>query len=178
MTSATLPRVKPTRRLRFEPFAPRHARTLLGVFRDEHVRRHLLDGELVDVDWVRAEIRASQARFAEGSLGLWLARSRRGGAPVGFVGFRPFFEPPALQLLYGLLPEHCGRGLATEMAAAAVAHAFSTGMDTVRATIDEPNVASIRLIRRLGFRRSGSTGEPQHRQLHFRLRRSRYRPTL
>ena len=37
---------------------------------------------------------------------------------VGFVGFRPFFDPPELQLLYGLLPAYWGRGLATEPAGA------------------------------------------------------------
>jgi [ribosomal protein S5]-alanine N-acetyltransferase len=160
----------PTERLFLVPSSPQHTDILLDMFRDPHVRRYLLDDQLVDRAWVDEEVRASARRFASGSIGLYIASLRDTGEVAGFVGFRPFYEPPVLQLLYGLLPAHLGRGLATEMASAVVTHAFEVhGFDVVLASTDEPNVASIRVLERLGMTPSGSEeGEPW-RQLHFEL---------
>jgi len=93
-----------TERLRLQPFALADEDALYAMFRDDGVRRFLLDGVLVERDWVRAEIESSARRFAEGGLGIFLARKRNGDQPVGFAGFRPFREPPVLELLYGLYP--------------------------------------------------------------------------
>jgi len=72
-----------TDRLVLRPFALADEDTLFAIFRDDGVRRFLLDGHLVDRDWVRAEIEWSMRRFAEGGLGSsWrasqLAKSRSG----------------------------------------------------------------------------------------------------
>ena len=147
-----------TARLDLTPIGLSDRTALLHVFRDADVRRYLLDGKSVSADWVTAEIRASERRFGSGGAGLWAVR-RLGDPPViGFVGFREFFEPPELQLLYGLLPEHWGRGLATEAADAACRFAFETlGWTEIRAAIDVPNTASRAVLERLGFRLARTT---------------------
>jgi RimJ/RimL family protein N-acetyltransferase len=43
---------------------------------------------------------------------------------IGFCAFRPFFEPPELQLLYGLLPAYWSKGLASEAARTIIAFVF------------------------------------------------------
>src|SRR5262245_62065255 len=88
-----------TERLRLRPFARPDEEDLLAMFRDDGVRRFLLDGKLVDREWVRAEIETSIRRFAEGSLGIFLAHDRSDDQAIGFAGFRPFREPPVLELL-------------------------------------------------------------------------------
>src|SRR5262245_326403 len=104
-----------TARLRLDPFTRADEDVLYAMFRDDGVRRFLLDGALIDRDWVRTEIEASVGRFASGSLGIFLARDRSSDQAIGFAGFRPFREPPVLELLYGLYPAFWNRGLATEM---------------------------------------------------------------
>ena len=149
-----------TARLDLAPIGSSDAAALLHVFRDADVRRYLLDGRSVSADWVTAEIRASEQRFGSGGAGLWAVRQLRDPAVVGFVGFREFFEPPELQLLYGLLPDHWGRGLATEAAGAACRFAFETlGWTEIRAAIDVPNTASGAVLDRLGFRRERTTDD-------------------
>ncbi|HET9950107.1 MAG TPA: GNAT family N-acetyltransferase, partial [Longimicrobiales bacterium] len=81
------------------PFAAGDLDELHALFTHPDVRRWLLDDEIVSPEWVAAEIAASGERFAAGGLGLWTVRERAGDALVGFVGFRPFFDPPELQLL-------------------------------------------------------------------------------
>jgi ribosomal-protein-alanine N-acetyltransferase len=157
-----------TERLQLEPVGPDTVDTWLAVLRDTHVRRYLLDGAVVERAWVLAEASASAERFASGSVGIFLAMPRGYSAVVGFAGFRPFDE---LELLYGILPAYAGRGFAIEAARAALDFAFSTAaMQLVRASVDAPNVASVRLLERLGMTRVGD-GE----RLRFQLRREDWR---
>ena len=149
-----------TARLDLAPIGMSDSSSLLHVFRDPAVRRYLLDGESVSADWVAAEVRASEQRFASGGGGLWALRPRSEPSVIGFVGFREFFEPPEPQLLYGLLPAFWGQGLATEAAAAACRFAFDTlGWKEVRAAIDLPNTASGAVLARLGFRLARTTDD-------------------
>ena len=149
-----------TPRLDLAPIGMSDSASLLHVFRDADVRRYLLDGKQVSADWVTAEIRASERRFASGGGGLWAVRLRGDPSVIGFAGFREFFEPPDPQLLYGLLPELWGKGLATEAATAACRFAFETlGWTEVRAAIDVPNTASGAVLARLGFRLARTTDD-------------------
>ena len=149
-----------TARLELAPVRMADSASLLHVFRDADVRRFLLDGKLVSADWVTAEIRASERRFASGGAGLSAVRRRADPSVIGFVGFREFFEPPEPQRLYGLLPEYWGRGLATEAATAACRFAFETlDWTEVRAAVDAPNTASGAVLSRLGFRLDRTTDD-------------------
>jgi ribosomal-protein-alanine N-acetyltransferase len=117
------------------------------------VRRYLLDDALVTPAWVNDEIVASDERFAKGGAGLWSIQLASGGSIIGFVGFREFFDPPQLQLLYGLLPAFWGRGVATEAALTICEYAFrELGFLEIAAATDVPNEASIAVLRRLGMR--------------------------
>jgi [ribosomal protein S5]-alanine N-acetyltransferase len=160
-----------TERLTLNPLASGDLDELHALFTDADVRRHLLDDTIVSREWVEGEIASSQARFAESGCGLWTLTERGLAGMVGFVGFRPFFDPPELQLLYGLLPSCWGRGYATEAAGAAIEYAFRVlGLEEVHAATDAPNAASIAVLRRLGMRdrplaSAGSSGGT----LFFRL---------
>ena len=162
-----------TDRLVLRPFAPADEDTLIAIFRDDGVRRFLLDGHLVERDWVRSEIEGSMRRFAEGGLGIFLAREPIDDGPVGFAGFRPFRQPPVLELLYGLYPAFWGRGLAAEMSRAMIALAFDRhGLDVIDTAVDAPNVASVRVLERLGFIEVGRSPGAFGTTLHFRLERA------
>jgi ribosomal-protein-alanine N-acetyltransferase len=54
-------------------------------------------------------------------------------------------------LLYGLWPAWWGTGLATETGQAVLRYAFGLGHESVEAATDPPNVASIRVMERLGM---------------------------
>ncbi len=149
-----------TPRVELRPFAHADAAELLRLFQNPAVRRYLLDDQIVTENWVDEEIRSSEARFGGDSLGLWAVRPSDGSEIIGFVGFRPFFDPPELQLLYGLLPDHWGRGLATECARAACDCAFNvSGFETVSAATDLPNTASAAVLHRLGMTLDRTTDE-------------------
>lgn len=144
-----------TERLVLTPFAVKDCDALLALFQDQAVRRYLCDDKVVPRDWMLQEIADSQARFAQGELGLWSIRLRapqhKGAARIiGTAGFLPIRG--MLQLMYALLPAWWHRGYATEAAAAAIAAAKRRGRQDVVAATDIPNAASQRVLQRLGFR--------------------------
>ena len=159
-----------TERLLLVPFEPRDLDALFALFTDPAVRRFLLDGGIVEREWVVEEIAASTTRFATDGCGLWTIRRRASPGIVGMTGFRPFFEPPELQLIYGLLPEHWGCGLATEASGAVVRHALDVlGLDEIIAAADTPNHASFRVMERLGMRAGRTTARGEHGTRYYRI---------
>ncbi len=71
------------------------------------------------------------------------------------IGKAGFYEMPDVG--YILHPDVWGQGLASEAVGAAVDHAFATrDVGTLTADVDPENAASIRLLERLGFVRTGS----------------------
>jgi [ribosomal protein S5]-alanine N-acetyltransferase len=81
------------------------------------------------------------------------------------IGKCAFKGPPgadgAVEIAYGIDPEHQGKGYATEAAAALVSYAVGTAkVCIVRAhTLPEPN-ASTRVLSKCGFRRVGEVVDP------------------
>lgn len=137
-------------RLRFSRLGREGLDTFHRLAVDPHVRRYLLDGEVVGRGWCEEVLAASDALFERTGLGLWLLE--RDGEAVGFAGFHVFEEMgPAPQLLYALSGTHSGRGLATEAARALVAFARARGLGRIEAAVDAPNGASIRVLEKLGF---------------------------
>jgi len=145
-----------SQRTTLTPFRDADAEELLALFRDPDVRGFLLDDVLVTPAWMEGEIEASQRRFARFGTGMWSVRWRGEPAILGFAGFREFFEPPELQLLYGFLPRCRGKGLATEVTKRLCEFAFEElERDEVSATVDAPNRASLRVLEHLGMQHDG-----------------------
>ena len=124
---------------------------------DPHVRRYLMDGQTFLREWSEARIRDSEALFERRAVGIWLAYERASDALIGFCGFVAF---PALhpepELVYALREGYSGRGYATEMARASIAHARAHGgFGDIVTSVDEVNRASLRVLEKLGFERRG-----------------------
>jgi ribosomal-protein-alanine N-acetyltransferase len=84
---------------------------------------------------------------------MWVIRESGAPALCGFCGFVPHDDPQDTELLYGLAPGAWGRGYATESARAVLDFGFrSLGLRKITASTDVPNVASVRVIERLGMR--------------------------
>ncbi len=141
-----------TARLALRPIAPEGRETLRAIFRDPYVRRYLWDSTLATWEEVDAVIAASEASFRARGIGIWQAAER--AAPrhaIGFAGARPMASGE-LELIYGFLPAHWGRGFATEVARAVLARGFAAGERRMWAGTDRENKSSERVMRRLGMR--------------------------
>lgn len=144
-----------TERLELRPIQADEVDELHGVFADYDVRYYLCDGNDFGREWVADVVSTSQELFADRGVGLWAARRSGAAAIAGVGGFYEFTGPGSLELLYALLPPHWGTGLATEMAQELVRAGIVRGVDPVRASVDAPNLASLRVLAHLGFEEVG-----------------------
>jgi RimJ/RimL family protein N-acetyltransferase len=140
-----------TPRLRLTPCALEDVELLHRMWTDTAVRRFLWDDRVIDRGEAAAVVEASMDSFRRHGFGMWVVHAA--DAPVGFCGLRHFGEPSDdVEVLYGLLPAHWGRGLATEAARAVLRTGFARGLSRMLAGADPPNVASIDVMERLGMR--------------------------
>ena len=105
----------------------------------------------------REVIRARRREDYEGrGYGRWACVLKETGDVVGWSGPRYLAEIGEAELGYRFLPEHWGRGLATEAGTAVVRHWFGPmGGTRLVALIDPLNTASANVARKLGFRIEG-----------------------
>ena len=144
-------------RLEYRPVTAATLDDFHRLVQDDHVRRYLMDGELLPREWSEQRVRDSAGRFERCGVGLWLAHPRETGDVVGFCGLLdiPSVHPQP-QLVYAMFERFTGQGYATEMARASIAEARRhSGFNTIVASVDEVNVASVRVLEKLGFRRAG-----------------------
>lgn len=139
-------------RLHFRRMGPDDVAALHAHWNDPDVRRFLWDDEVVPVETVRAVLATSDASFAQAGYGLWVLLDAS-GALLGFCGLRRIEGSAEVEILYSVAPARWGDGLATEAAAAVLRHAFgAVGLRRVFGGIDAPNVASRRVLEKLGMR--------------------------
>ena len=140
-----------TTRLTLRPWRLDDIDELHVLWTRPEVRRYLWDDQTITRERAEATVREFMAPQDEG-LGGWLLLDRPTDQPVGFAALIRR-EPGDPELLYGLAPESWGRGLATEAGRAVLAYAFTAvGCGRVTAATDVPNVASARVMERLGMR--------------------------
>ena len=130
----------------FEPFAEMNA--------DPEVMRYFL------APMTRSESLNTFGRLreeiAQRGWGVWAVEVE--GVFAGMVGLhvpdRPLPFSPCTEVLWRLRKEFWGRGIAHEAADQAVDYGFSkAGLDEIVAFTTPPNLRSIRLMERLGFKR-------------------------
>jgi RimJ/RimL family protein N-acetyltransferase len=126
--------------------------------------------------WIDSLDAATQAEVSP----IWLARVKASTSPDpwahGFVmthrdrgeavGSCAYKGPPdpegIVEIAYGVDPEHRGKGYATEAAQALVDHAFGSGqVRLVRAHTRLDGEASMKVLTRCGFERTGQVVDPE-----------------
>lgn len=167
-----------TERTALHPYCDEDGPELLHLFRDPDVRRYLLDDRVVPPAWMQQEIDDAERRFHRHGAGAWSVRLRDegdgddDGEIIGFVAFREFTQPPELQLLYGFLPRHQGKGYALEVTSRACRHAFEDlGLGEITAVTDLPNKASAKLLQRLGMELMEITPDGESGTAHYAISR-------
>jgi ribosomal-protein-alanine N-acetyltransferase len=173
-------------RLVFRELAAHNLGQFHDLVCDEHVRRFLLDGQTMSLEWCAQIVESSSAEAARSGLGMWLLYERERAEPLGFTGYLRFAGPDLrsraaerastspLQLLYALRASHTGRGYAGEAAVALIDFAREhCAQGDIVAAMDEPNVSSSKLLARLGFQRTGSVPGAFGHMLQYRLPRGR-----
>jgi RimJ/RimL family protein N-acetyltransferase len=146
-------------RLKLRPVEAGDLAAIHALWTEPQVRRFLFDDRALTLDEAAGFVETSQATFEAHGYGVWLAHDACEGRLAGFAGLLGARDDPP-SLVVGLAPASWGRGLALEAAALVLDHAFDAlGFEELRADVDEPNVASVRLLDRLGFAFEGRAAD-------------------
>jgi len=143
-----------TARLRIRPLAPGDAAFILTLLNDPSWLRFIGDRGVRTLADAERYIRAGpMAMVARHGFGFGLVESIESGAAQGLCGLaqRDYLDAPDLG--FAFLPAHRGQGLAFEAAAAVLAHGRTVlRLPRILATTRDENVASQRLLTKLGLR--------------------------
>lgn len=146
-----------TTRLLLAPFSAADAEKLHQLWTQPAVRKFLWDDQLIPLETVYEVIEAGTESFANHRFGFWALRLKDNPELIGFCGLRHFElapgESPEVEILYGLEPQHWGKGLATEASLAVLHHGFEKArLEQIYAGADPPNQTSFRVMQRLGMK--------------------------
>ncbi len=164
-----------TERLRLVPVSYRDVGTLHAHWSLPEVGRWLFDGEVPPRERVEEEVAASLALFDEQGLGIWGVYEPESDL-LGASGFLRVPEIDEIEILFSIDPSRWRRGYGLEASRVALRQAFWTpALTRVIGRCDVPNVASRRLLERLGMKLDKR--EPIHGldSYHFSLERDAYR---
>jgi len=148
-------RVMRSERLRYAALSPELAAPFQRAVQDDYVRRYMLDGQLLSAERCVERIGESQTLFEHLGVGTWLARHGESDELVGFCGFERVPESELPYLIYAVLEPFARQGYASEMARSSVGYARAHArVRSVGADVDEVNQGSVRILEKLGFRRT------------------------
>ena len=140
-----------TERLWLRMFSPEDLDELARLFRDPQVMKYVGDGQPVSREEAERALTSIIKQWQTHGFGRWAAVDKRTKEFVGFGGLRSLFGTP--EVVYHLAPAHWGKGLATELARAALRFGFEDrGFDRIVAIAKPLNAASIHVMEKLGMR--------------------------
>lgn len=145
-----------TERLQLIPFAPAHLDGLFAMNSDPDVMRYL--GPVQTRADTAAGIERQQAKWSKHGFGWWSVFERASGDLVGAACLQHLahIETNPLEIGWRLIPSAQGKGYATEAGQAAMDFGFDVVGETyLVAVADPPNIASQKVMQRLGMSHVG-----------------------
>jgi ribosomal-protein-alanine N-acetyltransferase len=152
-----LPETIDTERLLLRPMDEGDVAAHYAVFSDPEVTRYWSRGPWTTMAEAAESVASFIAGYADGSsqrLGIVL---RTSGELIGSVSLHRFEEASRrCEAGYALARAHWGHGYVSEALGAMLDHGFRTlDLNRIEADIDPRNIASGRVLEKLGFRKEG-----------------------
>ena len=146
-----------TPRLRLRPYRASDAAAMFALYSDPRVMRYWSFPPWREQAQAEAYVQRAVAEMHAGELMPWAVARREDDLLVGTATLHSWHQAQCrAELGYSLSPAQQGRGIATEALHAMLEFAFGPlGLRRVEADVDPRNLASCRLLERLGFRREG-----------------------
>lgn len=140
---------------------------------DPIVMRFMHDSVPLSDEEADSALASTIERYEQLGFGDWAIVERDGGAIIGESGLGMLEGIDEIEIGWMLLPDHWGKGLALEAAAAVKNYAQrELGLDRLTALTRPDNARSIVLAGRLGMQQTGRLIHRGHEMLKFEIRLS------
>jgi RimJ/RimL family protein N-acetyltransferase len=107
------------------------------------------------------------ASYAQHGFGLYLVSLKSDGTPIGMCGLLKRAVLEDVDVGFGFLRQHGGRGYATEAAAATIRHGHQLGIKRIVAITAPDNTASGNVLRKIGLRHTQTLPLPGYKEPSF-----------
>lgn len=148
-----------TERLVLRPPVPGDVAAFFAIFGDPRTNAHNPAGPCADIVVANQMLTVRIAHWRRHGFGQWTISSReRPEVAIGFGGlaWRDYAGIERLNLGYRFGVDAWGRGYATEFGVVALRYAFETLREpAVYAVVRPSNVASVRVLEKIGMQRAG-----------------------
>lgn len=139
-----------------QPFSEDDAGAAFGWLGDPAVMRYIPSGLDASVEDTRKRIATYREHQAAHGFSRWVIRERGSGLLIGDSGLLELEAVGGIDLGFRLAASHWGKGFATEVAAAWIRAAVEEfHLPRLFAFSHPANVASLRVLGKVGFRRTG-----------------------
>jgi RimJ/RimL family protein N-acetyltransferase len=146
-----------TPRLILREFVVDDAEAFYELNSDPEVTRYTGDGGVRSVDEAREGLLTRPiANYAKHGFGRLACVLKESGRLIGFAGLKYLDELNEVDIGYRLMKAYWGQGLATEASRAVLDDGFQRlGMTRILGLVDPANVASVRVLLKLGLKPDG-----------------------
>jgi ribosomal-protein-alanine N-acetyltransferase len=147
----------------------------LAMDLDPRVHRYIFVHGAPDEATHRAELTRRIRSACPERGGLWVVEWRHEAGFLGWCGLLPLERTGLIEIGYRYVPDVWGRGVASEAARAVLDHGFRTlGFDPIVAVAHPDNLASCRVLEKIGLGYEGLARHYDADLSFFGLTRSQY----
>ena len=164
-----------TQRLRLRPRSMADLEACVAMDLDPEVRRFIYGGPPPDPVELRAQLCARIAAGWPAQGGIWVVEWLDAPGFLGWCGLFPLEDSGLIEIGYRYLRSAWGQGIATEAARAVLDHGFRhVGFDPIVAVTHPANLASQRVLAKIGLIACGRALHYGQQLSFFRLSRTEY----
>ncbi|QIW09832.1 GNAT family N-acetyltransferase [Francisella sp. LA112445] len=148
-----------TDRFELEPLKQEHARKIFNLLQDKQIYDYIDDTPPSSLDKLEIKYKQREKQISPDNKYIWLnwiIKCKKSEKYIGYVQATiPILEKTAI-LGYVIFPAYWRKGIATETVNCVITELFKTyKVIEIKASIGKRNIASIALIKRLGFLEGG-----------------------
>ncbi len=163
-----------TVRMNLRRFTNDDVRPLFEVISGEGVFKYFPRIPPVTIELAERMVRSIISHWDQHGFGLWALEDRDTGGLIGRSGLQVIPETGEVEVDFVLDSSHWGRGLATEAAHVALEHGFGIlGLDEVVGIVHPDNIASKRVLEKIGMTLNRRTEYFGMRVDHYSAKRVR-----
>lgn len=136
-----------TDRLFLRMFEAKDLEAAYLLFNDSDVQKYLSPKNRRTRQQLKVLLKNAVRYWREKGFGLWCVTEKHIGEMIGYCGFQNFDETGEVEIVFGFLKEHWGRGFATEAATVCLQFGFEKlNFKKIFAATNPENVASLRVL--------------------------------
>ncbi|MED7789280.1 GNAT family N-acetyltransferase [Francisella sp. 19X1-34] len=144
-----------TDRFELEPLKKEHANKMFDLLQNKEIYQYIDDSPPSSLNNLKIKYKQRKKQISPDHKYIWLnwiIRCKKSAEYIGYIQATiPISEKTAI-LGYVIFPAYWRKGIATEAVSCIITELFKTyKVIEIKASIDKSNIASIALIKRLGF---------------------------